>query len=185
MRDSEGVESDLVLDRFVADFTGRVSYRAQGLIPEDYKPDTLYDLVVPGGDLGYQELPAWEVPEALWTLPRTYRQNAPDWCGLRHSISAPLGIRWDPAATYDVADMSMTLAGTFEDAGYPMLLLYPWDDGVWDFPPEALSFFSASPAELSQSASRRTRFDVPGTQVSGGGFGGTNLQWRAAFELTE
>jgi hypothetical protein len=185
MRDSAGVQPDIVLDRRVADFTGRVSYRAVGLIPADYKEDTLYDLVVPGGDLGYQELPPWEVPEALWTLPRDFRQTSPDYCGLRHSLSDPLRVRWETASTYDVADMQMTLNAAITDEGYPILLMYPWDDGVWDFTPEALSFFEPSSAQLSQTASRRTRFDVPGTEISGGGYGGSNLLWRADLELVE
>lgn len=185
MRASNGLEPDIVLDRMVYPFNGQIGYAAQGLIPSDYKEDTLYDLVVPGGDLGYQELPAWEVPEALWTLPRAYRQTSPDYCGLRHSVQEPLGVRWEAAATYDIADMRLSLGGEITSEGYPILLMYPWDDGVWDFEPEALQFFGPTAAELSQSASRRTRFDVPGTEITGGGFGGTNIQWRAAFTLEE
>jgi len=185
MRDSGGVHPDIVLDRIVQQISGRVTYAASGLIPDDYQEDTLYDLIVPGGDLGWQELPPWEVPEALWTLPRAYRQTSPDYCDLRHSIADPLALRWEAAATYDVADMSARLSGTITDDGFPILLMYPWDDGVWDFSPEALGFFPAGPAELSQTASRRTRFDVPGTEVGGGGFGGSSVLWRGEFELVE
>ena len=141
--------------------------------------------MVPGGDLGYQELPAWEVPAALWTLPRAYRQTRPDYCGLRHSLAEPLELRWEAAATYDESTLQVILSADITDEGYPMLLMYPWDDGVWDFTPEALSFFVPGSAQLTQTASRRTRFDVPGTEVSGGGFGGSNITWRGDLQLVE
>ncbi len=185
MRDHHGVHPDIVLERSVQTMSGRVSYAASGLLPDDYREDTLYDLIVPGGDLGWQELPAWEVPEALWTLPRSFRQTSPDYCDLSHSVQEPLGIRWEAAATYDVADMTIRMGAEVTDEGFPILLMYPWDDGVWDFTPEALSFFEPSGVELSQTALRRTRFDVPGTEITGGGFGGSSILWRGTFQLVE
>jgi hypothetical protein len=169
------------LERVVAPYTDRISYRALGLDLADYHTDTAYTLVTPGGDIGFSELPPWTIPDALVTLPRDFEQHAPEFCDLSHPLDQPLRVRWEPAETYDESDMYLYVSGPPQDEGTPVMMVYPWDDGSWDYSPEALSFFTPGGATFIQSAYRQTRFDVPGSEMANAGLGSSSLLWRGDF----
>jgi hypothetical protein len=171
----------ITLQRYVHSYTQRISYRAVGLSIPDYRVDTTYGLSTPGGDGGVNELPAWDIPVVLRTLPRVYLQHGPDFCDLQHDLEEPLTVDWDPAQTYDLADMYLYLIGPAQNEGVPMMMVYPWDDGEFVYTPELLSFFTEGPAMLLQNAYRQTRFEVPGSEFVNAGFGNSNLLWRGSF----
>jgi hypothetical protein len=175
----------VTLDRYVHPYNGRVSYRGVGLDLQDYLTDTVFDLHTPGGDLGWSELPPWQIPTVLTTLPVDYQQHGPDYCGLQHPLDEPLSIEWDPAGTYDESEMYLYMLGPAQDEGVPLMMVYPWDDGEFTYSPGMLSFFTPGFASLIQSAYRQTRFDVPGSDYTNAGIGTSNLIWRGAFELRE
>lgn len=174
-------ENVVTLERYVHPYTGRVNYRGVGLDIPDYRVDTIYDLHTPGGTLGISDLPPWQIPEVLITLPRVYTQHGPDYCNLQHDLTDPLEVTWDPAGTYDLADMYLYLLGPAQDEGVPIMMLYPWDDGAYVYSPAALSFFTEGPAMLLQNAYRQTRFDVPGSEFVNAGFGTSQILWRGNF----
>ena len=175
----------ITLERYVHPYNSRVSYRAVGLDLQDYVTDTVFDLHTPGGDLGWSELPPWEIPGVLTTLPVDYQQQGPDYCSLQHSLDEPLTVEWDPASTYDESEMYLYLIGPAQDEGVPLMMIYPWDDGEFTYSPELLSFFTPGFASLIQSAYRQTRFEVPGSDYANAGIGTSNLIWRGAFELRD
>jgi len=169
----------VTLERYVHSYTGRVNYRGYGLDIPDYVVDSVYDLHTPGGEPGGDNaLPPWDIPEVLVTLPRVYGQHAPDFCALQHDLADPLTVEWDPALTYDLAEMYLYLLGPAQDAGVPIMMVYPWDDGLFTYSPTALSFFTEGPAMLLQNAYRQTRFDVPGSDYVNAGFATSSLLWR-------
>ena len=174
-------ENTVTLERYVHPYTGRVNYRAEGLDIPDYVVGTSYDLHTPGGTLGIADLPPWEIPEVLITLPRVYLQHGPEYCDLQHDLAEPLEVSWDPAGTYDLADMYLYLLGPAQDAGVPIMMLYPWDDGLYTYTPSQLGFFTEGPAMLLQNAYRQTRFDVPGSEFVNAGFGTSQILWRGSF----
>ena len=175
---------EVVMARNVT-FAGAVSYRASDLVLADYLEDTSFDLITPGGDLGWSELPPWEIAEALVTMPRDFRQLGPDYCGLSHPLDEPLHLRWEAAGTYDVATMYLYLMGAPGQDGVPVMMVFPWDDGDWTYSPDALSFFDPGWASLVQAAYRRTRFEVPGSELPLAGYGSSALTWRGLFEFGE
>jgi hypothetical protein len=171
------------LERLVTDFTGRISYRALDLDISDYALDQMWGLETPGGDLGYSELPAWSLPYVLHTLKVDYQQHQPNYCALVHPLDEPLDVVWDPALTYDDAEMYLYMIGPDQDEGVPIMMLYPWDDGAFSYDAETLGFFTDGYASLLQSAYRQTRFEVPGSELINAGFGTSNLLWRGEFEF--
>lgn len=175
----------VTLERYVHPYNERISYRGVGLDLQDYLTDAIFDLRTPGGDLGWSELPPWEIPAVLNTLPVDFQQHGPDYCGLRHPLDEPLSVEWDPAQTYDEAEMYLYLIGPAQDEGVPLMMIYPWDDGSFTYSPDLLSFFTPGYASLLQSAYRQTRFEVPGSEYANAGIGTSNLIWRGAFELRE
>lgn len=169
---------DVVLARDYDPITSRVVYRGVDLTVPDFIEDNWFDLVTPGGDLGFSELPAWSIEDALLTMPRDYQQLGPDYCGVLHPLDEPLEIRWTPAQTYDTADMYLYLVGPPQDQGIPLMFMYPWDDGAFDIEPEQLAFFTSGPGELYQVASIRSRFEVPGSEYPLAGIGSSTILWR-------
>ena len=178
-----GDDNVLTLERFVTDFTGRVSYRALGLTVDDYVTNAGYDLETPGGDLGYSELPAWRIEDVLFTLPVVYEQHEPDYCGPVHPRTSSLDVVWDAAGTYDEADMYLYMMGPPQDEGVPIMMVYPWDDGEFTYEPEVLDFFGDGGLVLLQSAFRQTRFDVPDSEFVNAGFGNSAILHRGGLEL--
>ncbi len=174
-------EDVVTLDRLVHSITGRITYRAYGLDIPDYVTDTSFALVTPGGDGGVHELPPWTIPDALRTLPRVYLQHGPDYCGLQQPLDEPMTVLWDPAETYDEADMYLYLLGAAQDEGVPIMMVYPWDDGEFTYSADTLSFFTDGPAMLLQNAFRQTRFDVPGSSFTNAGFAQSSILWRGSF----
>ena len=172
-----GEDGDVSLDRDHDPITGRVVYRAQGLTVPDFQEDTWFDLLTPGGDLGYSELPPWVIEDALLTMPRDYQQTSPDYCSLV-SLDEPMPIRWTPAQTYDSADLYLYVIGPPQDEGVPLMFIYPWDDGAFDLNVDALSFFTSGPGQLYQVGSIRSRFDVPGSEFPLAGLGSSTIFWR-------
>ena len=166
------------LVRQVAPFTGRISYQAFDLTPADYIEDASFLLHTEGGDLGENELPAWEIPDAIRSLPRDFEMTDPDWCGLFHPLTEPLELRWTAAQTYDVADMYVYMTGPPQQDGFPLLFLYPWDDGAFSFSPQVLSFFTPGPGQVTQVAIIRSRFDVPGSEYPLAGVASSSSVWR-------
>ncbi len=173
----------IVLQRNVTEFTGRISYSALGLEVEEYLLDTPWGLETPGGDLGWSELPPWSLPYVLHTLKVDYRQDEPLYCGLIHPLDEPLDVVWDPAGTYDTAEMYLYLTGASQDEGVPIMMVYPWDDGLFTYDPDTLSFFTDGPASLLQSAYRQVRFEPPGSELINAGFGSSNILWRGDFQF--
>ncbi len=173
----------IVLERQVTDFTGRISYRGVDLVAGDYVLDTAFGLQTPGGDIGYSELPPWDIPYVLHTLKVDYRQHEPLYCGLIQPLDEPLDVVWDPVQTYDEAEMYLYLIGSAQDDGVPIMMVYPWDDGAFSYDPDTLSFFTDGPASLLQSAYRQVRFDVPGSELINAGFGSSNILWRGDFQF--
>lgn len=171
-------EGVVTLERQVAQLTGRVSYRAQDLTVADFIEDASFALVTEGGDLGENELPAWEIPDAVRSLPRDYAMTDPDWCNLLHPRDEPLELRWTPAQTYDVADMYVYMTGPPQQEGIPLVFLYPWDDGAFTFSPDLLGFFSPGFGQITQVAVIRTRFDVPGSEYPLAGIASSSSIWR-------
>ncbi len=178
-----GEQNVISLERFVTDFTGRVSYRALNLSVDDYITDAIYDLETAGGDLGFSELPSWKIEDALFTLPVVYDQTEPDYCGLVHPIDEPLDVVWDAAGTYDQAEMYLYMMGPAQDDGVPIMMVYPWDDGEFTYEPEVLDFFTDGGVVLLQSAFRQNRFDVPESEFVNAGFANSAILFRGAFEL--
>jgi hypothetical protein len=176
-----GDDGDVVLARDYDSFTSRVVYTGQDLTVDDFQEDTFFDLVTPGGDLGFSELPPWTIEDALLTMPRDYQQLGPDYCALSHPRSEALAIRWTPAQTYDTADLYLYLFGAPQDEGIPLMFIYPWDDGAFDIPPEDLAFFTEGPAQLYQVGAIRTRFEVPGSEYPLAGIGASTIFWRGEF----
>ena len=176
-------ENTIVLERYVTTYSGRISYRATDLEVSDYALDAAYGLETPGGDLGFSELPPWSLPYVLHTLKVDYRQHEPEYCGLVHPLGEPLDVRWDPAQTYDDAEMYLYIIGPDQDDGVPIMMVYPWDDGEFSYDIDALSFFTDGSASLLQSAYRQVRFEVPGSELVNAGFGTSNLLWRGDFEF--
>mgnify|MGYP000014386802 FL=1 len=174
----EGEEGTVTLARQVAQTTGRVTYRAEDLTVADYVEDTFFSLRTEGGDLGENELPAWEIPEALRSLPRDFELTDPDWCNLVHPLTEPLELRWTPAQTYDVADMYVYVTGPPQQEGIPLLFMYPWDDGAYTLTPNALSFFTSGYSEVTQVAVIRSRFEVPGSEYPLAGIASSASIWR-------
>ncbi len=179
----ESEQGLVTLDRDVGPFTGRVTYSAPDLTPSDYLENATFALRTEGGDLGENELDAWEIPEALRSLPRDFAMTDPDWCDLTHPLTEPLELRWTPGQTYDVADMYIYLLGPPQLDGFPMLFLYPWDDGAFTFSPQVLSFFTSGPAQLTQVAIMRSRFDVPGSEYPLAGIASSNSVWRGELRF--
>jgi hypothetical protein len=175
-------EDRVDLVREVNPYTGRVTYRADGLTRADYLPGRAFQLVTEGGDLGWSELPPWTIEQAIRTLPRHWELVGPDLCAYVHPRTEPLLVEWDAAATYDEALLYLTLSG-FPDAelGTPVAMVYPWDDGEWTFEPDILSFFPAGGASLVASAYIMTRFAVPGSTVVNSGFGNSTIFHRGGF----
>ncbi len=178
-----GAQNTVTLERYVHPYNGRISYRGYGLTLQDYVTGEVYGLRTPGGDLGFSELPPWELPVVLTTLPVDYQQHAPDFCWLEHPLSEPLVVEWDPAQTYDESEMYLYVIGPAQDEGVPLMMIYPWDDGEFTYSPELLSFFTPGYASMIQAAYRQTRFDVPGSDYSNAGIGTSNLIWRGMFEF--
>ena len=179
----EGPDNVVSLARVVHPYNGRISYRALDLVLSDYRTDTEYDLRTPGGDLGYNALPAWSIPTVLTTLPVIYEQHAPDYCQLEVSLDGELPVEWDPAETYDEAEMYLYLIGAAQDEGVPVMMVYPWDDGEFTYSSNQLGFFSEGATMLMQNAYRQTRFEVPGSEYLNAGFGNSNILWRGYFRL--
>ncbi len=175
----------VTLERYVHPYNGRISYRGSGLDLQDYFTDEVYGLRTPGGDLGWSELPPWELPAVITTLPVDYQQNEPDFCMYRHPLSEPMTVRWDPAQTYDESEMYLYVIGPAQDEGVPLMMIYPWDDGEYVYSPEQLSFFTPGYASMIQSAYRQTRFEVPGSEYNNAGIGTSNLIWRGTFEFRD
>jgi hypothetical protein len=178
-------DGEVLLERYVHPYTGRINYRGIDLVLDDYALDTMHDLETPGGDMGWGELPNWYIPEVLHTLPVDYRQQGPDYCLLRHDLGEPLTVEWDPAQTYDESEMYLYMIGPSQDEGVPIMMVYPWDDGEFTYSPELLSFFTPGYTMLIQSAYRQTRFDVPGSDYVNAGIGTSNLMWRGTFEFRQ
>ena len=174
-------DDEVVLQRDYDPVTSRIVYRASGLTADDYVPDRWWALETTGGDLGFSELPPWSIEDAVRTMPRDYQQTGPDYCDLVHTLSEPLRLRWTPGGTYDSADMYAYLLGPMTDQGNPLMFVYPWDDGAWDFTPETLSFFDSGPADLLQIGVIRARFDVPGSEYPLAGIASSTIQWRGSF----
>ena len=171
-------EGVVTLERQIATLTGRITYAAQDLSPADFIEDARFTLRTEGGDGGENELPAWEIPEALRSLPRDYDMTDPNWCDLIHPLDAPLELRWTPAQTYDVADMYIYVTGPPQQEGIPLLFMYPWDDGAFTFTPQMLSFFTSGSGQVTQVALIRSRFDVPGSEYPLAGIGTSSSLWR-------
>ena len=176
-------QNTVALERLVTTFTGRISYRAVNIPLSTYALDAAYGLETPGGDLGVSELPPWSLPYVLHTLKVDYRQHAPDYCALVHPLDEPLDVVWDPAQTYDDAEMYLYVIGPSQDDGVPIMMVYPWDDGEFTYDLDALSFFTDGGASLLQAAYRQVRFEVPGSELVNAGFGTSNLLWRGDFEF--
>jgi len=178
----ESPEQSITLLRNVHPYTGRISYQAEDLTLADYRVDTSFDLVTPGGDLGSNaDLPAWDIADALHTVPTDYNHQGPDWCGYRQNLGEDFRVRWDAAQTYDVARMYLYLTGSAQGDGVPIMMVYPWDDGDYSFTPDLLSHFTDGGATLLQNAYRQTRFDVPGSDYVNAGFANSNIYHRGGF----
>ncbi len=175
----EAPEGLVTLERRVAQYTGRITYLAADLTPADFIENASFALRTEGGNLGENELPAWEIPDAIRSLPRDFEMTDPDWCGLIQPLTEPLTVGWTPAMTYDVADMYIYMTGPAQPEGFPLLYMYPWDDGSFTFTPQVLSFFTSGPGQLTQVAAIRSRFDVPGSEYPLAGIGGSSSVWRA------
>jgi len=181
----DGPDNSIELTRTVHPYNGRISYRAVDLDLPDYHTDTVYDLRTPGGDIGYNELPAWQIPTVITTLPRVYSQHTPEYCALDVSLDGDLTVTWDPAETYDESEMYLYVIGSAQQEGVPVMMVYPWDDGEFTYSSDMLGFFSEGPAMLLQNAYRQTRFDVPGSEYVNAGFGTSQLLWRGTFRFVE
>lgn len=171
-------DGDVLLTRDYNAITGRVTYSAPNLQVPDYLEDTYFDLVTPGGDLDFSELPAWTIEDAILTMPRDYQVLGPDYCDLIHPLDDPLQIRWTPGQTYDTADLYLYLLGPPQQDGVPLMFIYPWDDGAFDFEPEQLEFLTSGPALVYQVGSIRSRFEVPGSEYPLAGIGSSTIFWR-------
>ena len=79
--------------------------------------------------------------------------------------------------------MYLYILGASQPEGFPMLYVYPWDDGAYTLPPEQLAFFTSGYAELIQVATMRTRFDVPGASIALAGIGSSTIFWRGMFNF--
>ncbi len=174
-------DGDVVLPRDYDPIAGRVTYRALDLTVSDFIEDAWFDLMTPGGDLGFAELPAWTIEDALVTMPRDYQQTGPDYCALMHPLDQPLPVRWTLGQTYDTADMYLYLLGPPQDDGFPVLFTYPWDDGSFDITAEQLGFFTPGPALLYQVGTIRNRFEVPGSEFPLAGIASSTINWRGEF----
>jgi hypothetical protein len=170
------------LPRLVDTLSGRVSYVHTDLTVDDYLPAHTYALLTPGGDLGWSELPPWNIEDALRTLPRDFQQSSPDACR-QHAIDETIAVRWSPGETYDSSDMYLYLTGAPTSEGFPVLYVYPWDDGAYDIEPAAFEHFESGGAELSHVALRRTVFAVPGSELPNAGFGSSTSLFRSMFVL--
>ena len=167
-----------MLTRDYDPMSARIVYSAQDLTVDDFQDDAWFDLVTPGGDLGFSELPAWQIDDALLTMPRDYQQLGPDYCDLIHPLDTPLSIRWTPAQTYDTADLYLYVIGPPQLDGIPLMFVYPWDDGAFDIEPEALEFFTSGPALVYQVGTIRNRFEVPGSEYPLAGIASSTIFWR-------
>ena len=56
-----------------------------------------------------------------------------------HVTDADLPLRWTPASTYDVAGLSASITTSDADGNAYQLIVFPWDDGAFDWDGDVLS----------------------------------------------
>jgi hypothetical protein len=147
----EGNVNTITLVRQENSFTGDIFYvpdRALTLddypFSQEYEQDlgerVHYDLVADPGSDDPSQIPAFRASDVLFTLPSDFELLSPILCeNYTHVTDTDLPLRWTPASTYDVAGLSASITTTDADGNAFQLIVFPWDDGAFDWDGDVLS----------------------------------------------
>jgi len=147
----EGNVNTITLVRQENSFTGDIFYVPDRTLTLDDYPFSLdhqddlgervhYDLVADPGSDDPSQIPAFRAEDVLFTLPSDFELTSPFLCeNYTHVTDQDLPLRWTPASTYDVAGLSASVTTTDQDGNAFQLIVFPWDDGAFDWDGDVLS----------------------------------------------
>ena len=147
----ESQVNTITLVRQENSFTGDIFYvpdRALTLddypFSRDHEGDlgerVVYDLVAEPGSDDPTQIPAFRAEDVLYTLPSDFELTEPLLCeNYTHVTDTDLPLRWTPAETYDVAGLSASITTTDPEGNAFQLIVFPWDDGAFDWDGDTLS----------------------------------------------
>lgn len=147
----ESQVNTITLVRQENSFTGDIFYVPQTPLTlddypfsMDYEQDlgerVVYDLVAEPGSDDPTQIPAFRAEEVLFTLPSDFELLEPTLCeNYTHVTDSDLPLRWTPASTYDVAGLSASITTTDQNGDAFQLIVFPWDDGAFDWDGDVLA----------------------------------------------